>query len=148
MNLLSPISTIMSSDFITISPNDYMKRVEEIFQKHSVQHLPVVSHGRLVGVVSRSDYRFFKRGFNDQSTDDLTDLFRLKVWRVDNVMSTQYAKMDQNERINKALDIFSRKLFHAIIIMEDAKIVGIVTTFDIINHLIHDKSAIYKYELG
>ena len=146
MNLLAPISSIMSTDLVTVHPDDTMKRVEELFKRHQIHHLPVVEDGKLVGMVSKSDYLFFKRGFNDQTTDQKLDLFRLKVWRVSNVMTTGLAKMEPDDRINVALDVFEKNIFHAIPIVENDKIIGIVTALDIIRHLAKDKGAVNKYE--
>ncbi len=146
MNLLAPVSSIMSTDLVTVSPNDNMKKVEKLFQEHSIHHLPVLSNDKLVGMVSKSDYLFFKRGFNDQTTDQRLDLFRLKVWKVSDVMTTRLAKMSPGDRINVALEVFKENIFHAIPIVENDKLLGIVTTLDIINHLAIDKEAINEYE--
>lgn len=146
MNLLAPVSTIMSTQLITVHPDDTMKRVEELFNRHKIHHLPVVSEGKLVGMVSKSDYLFFKRGFNDQTTDKRLDLFRLKVWKVSNVMTSGLAKMDPGDRINVALDVLEKNIFHAIPIVEGDRLLGIVTSHDIIRHLAKDKGAIHKYE--
>lgn len=146
MNLLSPISTIMSKDLIIVSPDDTMQEVERLFKKHEIHHLPVVLDGKLLGILSKSDYLFFKRGFIDQTTDARLDLFRLKVWKVRDVMTTGLAKMEPHERINVALEVFSKNLFHAILITKEDKLVGIVTTLDIIQHVAQDKGAINKYE--
>ena len=147
MNLLAPISSIMSTDLVTISPNDNMKKVEQLFQENKIHHLPVLSDGKLVGMVSKSDYLFFKRGFNDQTTDQRLDLFRLKVWKVSDVMTTRLAKMEPDDRINVALEVFKENIFHAIPIVENDELVGMVTTLDIINHLAVDKGAVNKYDL-
>lgn len=136
----------MSTDLVTVHPEDTMKRVEELFKRHKIHHLPVVEDGKLIGMVSKSDYLFFKRGFNDQTTDQRLDLFRLKVWRVSNVMTTALAKMEPDDRINVALDVFEKNIFHAIPIVDQNKIVGIVTSLDIIRHLAKDKGATNKYE--
>ena len=147
MNLLAPISTIMSEDLVTLHPDDTMNRVEILFERHSIHHLPVISDGKLVGILSKSDYHFFKRGFNDQRTDGKKDGIRLKVWKVRDVMTTGLAKMEPHDRINVALEVFKKNLFHAILIVKDEKLIGIVTTLDIIQHLASDKGAVNKYEV-
>lgn len=135
----------MSSKLTTISPEDSLLSVQEIFKKEKFHHLPVLDKGELVGIISKSDFLHFKRGFVDRDTDNRLDLFRLKKWKVNQIMTTGLAKMDHDERINVALDIFRVNMFHAIPIMEDQKLVGILTTYDIINHLARDKSASTTY---
>ena len=146
MNLLAPVSSIMSTDLVTVHPDDSMKRVEELFKRHKIHHLPVIDSGKLVGMVSKSDYLFFKRGFNDQTTDERLDLFRLKVWKVSNVMTKGLAKMEPTDRINVALDVLEKNIFHAIPIVDEDKLVGIVTSLDVIRHLAEDKEAVNKYD--
>ena len=147
MNLLAPISTIMTTDIITVSPEDNMKTVEKVFTDHPIHHIPVVEDDKLVGMVSKSDYLFFKRGFNDQTTDQRLDLFRLKIWKVSDVMTTGLAKMEPHDRINVALEVFKENILHAIPIVDGDQLIGIVTTLDIINHLAEDKEAVNKYDL-
>ena len=147
MNLLGPVSNIMTTDLITVGRNDPIKKVEEIFEDRKIHHLPVTDKdGRLVGMVSRSDYLLFKRGFNEHEQSDRYDLFRLKTNKVEAIMTTGIAKLEPDDRVNVALEIFRENLFHAIPIVEDGKLRGIVTTLDIIEHLAHDEAVEKKYE--
>ncbi|MDX1665798.1 MAG: CBS domain-containing protein [Saprospiraceae bacterium] len=45
------------------------------------------------------------------------------------------AKLSPKDRINVALEIFMENRFHAIPVVSDNELVGIVTTFDIIKEL-------------
>lgn len=145
MNLLAPISSIMTTRMITVKPSDTMKKVEEIFRQNRIHHIPVLEDGELVGIVSKSDYLFFKRGFVDQNTDARLDLFRLKIWKVGKVMTTKLAKMDVNDRVNVALEVFRVNRFHAILVTDEDRLVGIVTTHDIIENLARAKMAVSAY---
>lgn len=145
MNLLAPISTIMTSDLITIQPGDTMREVEKIFTQHKIHHLPVLDQGTLVGMISKSDYKLFKRGFSHRATGRNLDRFRMQVWKAADVMTTGLAKLDVNDRINVALEIFLENLFHAILITEDDHLVGLVTTYDVIKKVVDDKSVVNSY---
>ena len=146
MNLLGPVKDIMTSNLVTVGPDETMQKVERIFKTNDFHHIPVVEDDKLVGLISKSDFLFFKRGFNDHSTDKRIDLFRLKVWKVSDVMVTKLAKMDPDQRINVALDIFEKNWFHAIPIVDGEKLVGIVTTLDIIRHLAKDNAVTNEYK--
>jgi len=135
MNLLEKASSIMSTDLITIGEDEPLTEVEDIFRKNRIHHIPVVHVNRLVGIVSKSDYLFFKRGFNDHSTDNRIDLFRLKTHTVKDIMTKGIATLSKDDRIDVALEIFKENLFHAIPIMEEDRLVGILSTYDIIKHL-------------
>ena len=145
MNLLGPVKDIMTTQVVTVEPEATMHRVEKIFREHPFHHLPVEDQGKLIGMISKSDFLFFKRGFNDQTTDQRLDLFRLKVWKAKDVMVTKLAKMDPNQRIDVALELFQLNLFHAIPIVEEDKLLGIVTPHDVIHHIMEDRSITNQY---
>lgn len=135
MDLLAPVSSMMTTEVKTVEPEDTMKKVEQVFRENRIHHIPVVEKGKLLGIVSKSDYLFFKRGFNDQTTDNRIDEFRLKTRKVKDIMTKGIAKLEMADRIGVALEIFKENLFHAIPIVDDGKLVGIITTFDIIKKL-------------
>ena len=135
MDLLAPVSSMMTTEVKTVEPEDTMKKVEQVFRENRIHHIPVVEEGKLIGIVSKSDYLFFKRGFNDQTTDNRIDEFRLKTRKVKDIMTKGIAKLETADRIGVALEIFKENLFHAIPIVDDGKLVGIITTFDIIKKL-------------
>lgn len=145
MNLLAPISTIMTHEIISLGPEDSLKSVENIFKAHKIHHIPVIDSDKLVGMVSKSDYLFFKRGFNDNSIDLKVDLFRLKTHKVRDIMIKKLAILEPGDKINIALEIFKENLFHAIPIVTEGKVVGMLTSYDIIKHLADSKGAINQY---
>lgn len=146
MNLLDPVEKIMSRNLVVIAEEEPLLHVEKIFEHHNIHHIPVVKNSKLIGIVSKSDFLFFKRGFNDHSTDVRIDLFRLKTHIVKDIMTTGVATLNFDERINVALEIFKENLFHAIPIMDENKLVGILSTYDIINRLAEDREATNTYK--
>lgn len=140
MNLLAPVSTIMTKDLITLGPEDNLKKVQEIFESKNIHHLPVVDKGQLTGMLSKSDYLFFRKGFVNTDSENELDQMRLKTSKVKEVMTNRLAKLEPQDRIQAAVEVFKENLFHAIPIVEDGYLRGIVTTLDIINHLSRDIS--------
>ena len=135
MDLLAPLSSIMSSTVISVKQTDTIKKVEQLFKENRIHHLPVVEDGALVGIVSKSDYLFFKRGFNDETTDNRIDEFRMKTRLVKDIMTKGIARLESKDRIGVAVEVFKENLFHAIPVVDDDKLVGMLTTFDIIKKL-------------
>ena len=146
MNLLNPVSTIMTPNPISLNPASSISEASEIFSKNRIHHIPIVEDGKLVGLISKSDYLFFKRGFLDENVDEKIEEIRMNNYEVRHIMTTGIASMEPNERINVALEIFKENLFHAIPIVEDGKLVGILTTLDIISNLAKDNKAYAAYE--
>ena len=145
MNLLAPVKTIMTQNLATLSPNDKLFDVKEIFDSKRIHHIPIVKGEKLVGMVSKSDFLFFSRGFQGENQDQVVERFRLNTYSVKEIMTTGLATLEPNEKINVALEVFRENLFHAIPIVDKNKLVGIVTTFDIIENLAIDKQAESKY---
>lgn len=132
MNPLAPVSEIMTSNVITVSPNDTILNVKHIFNEHRIHHIPVIEEGNLVGMVSKSDFLKVSPGlyFNSEAED----AFFEKV-HVEKIMTTKIAKVKANERIDVVALIFHENLFHAVPVLNEAdELVGIVTSFDLIEY--------------
>jgi len=51
------LAEIMVADLIIVNPLETMDKVEAIFEKHNIHHLPVVNENyELLGIISKSDY--------------------------------------------------------------------------------------------
>lgn len=146
MNLLSPIKTIMTSQLITVSEYDPMHVIEDIFKASKIHHVPVVSKGKLVGMLSKSDYNLFIRGFQDDSEDDNVNKYRLIAYKAKDIMTTKLATLQEGDNINIALEVFNENMFHALPVLSGDNLVGIVTTFDIIKALSQDGFAVSEYQ--
>ncbi len=46
---------VMTHATITVAPDDTVKRAMSLMTHHRVRHLPVIAHGKLVGIVSIGD---------------------------------------------------------------------------------------------
>jgi len=145
MNILKPVSEIMTKDLITLSPTASISEAAKIFNEKKVHHIPIVSVGKLVGIVSKSDYLFFRRGFLDTSEDEKMEEIRMNDYQVSYIMTKGVAILEPNSRINVALELFKENIFHAIPIVRGSKLVGIVTTYDVVNQLASDREAVAQY---
>lgn len=135
MNLLQPVSTLMTKKLITVHPSDKLVVIKEIFDKNKIHHLPVVKHKEMVGIISKNDLLSFLKGFQNDSYDDYMNNVRLKNYTAEDIMTKGLAKLEPSDRINVALEVFKENLFHALPVIDDGELVGIITTFDIIKAL-------------
>lgn len=147
MNLLHPIKQIMTTDVVILPLNASIAQAAEIFENHRIHHIPIVDDGKVVGIVSKSDYLFFQRGFLDNTEDQRLEQIRMNNYEVSYIMTKGLAKMEPDQRINVAIEIFKKNIFHAIPVIDNGKLVGIVTTYDIIKHLDTDRSVINEYDI-
>ena len=51
----TPVWQIMTSEVVTVSPDDLVHRCMEIMTERRIRHLPVVESGKLVGIISIGD---------------------------------------------------------------------------------------------
>ena len=148
MNKIRPVKEIMVANPITVSPNDQLKVIYEIFQTKNIHHLPVVEGQKLVGMISKSDLLFFLDGkiYEDQSLYARSvEKIRLNRFTAKDIMTKKLATMESIEPIRTAINLFTINKFHALPIMNNEKLVGIVTTLDLIAALDKEPIALADY---
>ncbi|WP_329793752.1 CBS domain-containing protein [Lentzea sp. DG1S-22] len=69
--LSSPVSSIMTADVFTCSPSDTVDSLTIVMTERRFRHVPVLSDGRLVGIVSIGDVVKSRIGQLEQSQDQL-----------------------------------------------------------------------------
>lgn len=136
MIFTSPVSQLMTRKLITVSPLDKMSAVKEIFDNNPVHHVLVVRYTKLVGLISKTDYVQFLKCANAFSSDSLAEAARLNSYKVEDVMTKGLATLESTDRINVALQVFAENRFHAIPVVDDGEVKGIITTYDIIKALL------------
>lgn len=130
------IAQIMSTPVITVGPNDTMDLVQDLFRKNTFHHIPVVDEGKVVGILSKSDYLRLLHGFTLFKTDR-SELYNDAILRsllVGEVMTKQVATLAPEDSVELAVGFFRENLFHALPVVGKGKLVGIVTTFDLITY--------------
>ncbi len=50
-----PAREVMSTNLVTVGDNDSIERVLELILKHDINRIPVISEGKLAGIVARRD---------------------------------------------------------------------------------------------
>ncbi len=131
------IANIMTRDVFFAHPNDTMQRVDELFTANNIHHIPVIDEeSRVVGIVSQSDYLKVLHGFTLFKTEKSEEYNKaiLRSLLVGEVMSKQVASLQPEDTVDIAAGYFRENLFHAIPVVDrQRKLVGIVTTFDMLN---------------
>ncbi|MGW4209417.1 CBS domain-containing protein [Lentzea sp. NPDC004789] len=69
--LSSPVSSIMTADVFTCSPSDTVDSLTVVMTERRFRHVPVMSDGQLVGIVSIGDVVKSRIGQLEQSQDQL-----------------------------------------------------------------------------
>lgn len=135
MNIMAPVSSIMSQNLITVTPEEKLIAIKDIFDKHPIHHVPVVKFKTIVGIISKSDFLHFIRGFSHNADDQFVDSARLRTFKAEDIMTRGLVKLDKRDPIRTVIDLFKINRFHAIPITDGEELIGIVTTYDIIKRI-------------
>ncbi|MDJ0646428.1 MAG: CBS domain-containing protein [Flavobacteriaceae bacterium] len=136
MKKRSPVSKIMTKDVITISKTDDLTTAEQLFKKNKIRHIPVVSGDEVVGMLSYTD--LLRISFADAVYEDEreVDTVVYNMFTIDQVMAKNLVGVSSSATIKEVAEILSEREFHALPVIDDKKLVGIVTTTDLINYLL------------
>ena len=145
-NPLEPVSSIMTTDLVTLSPADDLWMAKNLFDKHNIHHIPIVRFKDIVGMLSKSDVYLFCRGYcKGKAAED--EKQHMQESRVDEIMTAQLAKLEANDQIRTALEVFKLNRFHALPVVENGNdLIGLVTTHDIIVALSEGKIELEDYK--
>ncbi len=112
---------------ITVDQLTSLQDVMNIFKENGIRHVPVVSNNQTVGVISERDIVPFQ-SFPDFATKftayDITKF------------QTPYTVMENTPLEDVAFDLSEKKIGSAIVENERGKVVGIITTTDMLNALV------------
>jgi CBS domain-containing protein len=123
------INRIMTTDPVTIGPGDSVATAMEILESHDIHHLPVVEDGILVGILSSADLmKLHILREREQA---------LRAIKVRQIMETEPVTLDVFADLVDVASKLSASSFHALPVVEsDNVLVGIVTSTDVINHVL------------
>lgn len=132
----TPVTQIMSKKVIALNTTDDLNRAEMLFKKYRIRHIPVVSKGSVIGMLSYTD--LLRSSFSDTTDDDQNlESIVYNTFSIEQVMTKKVICISNTTTIKEAAEILAKKEFHALpVIDEDSVLVGIVTTTDLINYTI------------
>lgn len=128
------VSHIMTKDPKTVSLQNSLREVYNIMKSHNIRHVPVVSGDELIGIISQTDIE--RVTYVEDGLDDHIRVAFFDMLRIDQVMTRNVNALQQNDSIKEAAEILSMGSYHALPVLDNKKLVGILTTTDLINYLL------------
>jgi acetoin utilization protein AcuB len=132
------VSDWMTKDVITITPETTLKKAHDIMNEKNIRRLPVMSDGKVLGMVTLGDIR----GAEPSKATSLS------VWevnhllaelKVDEIMSRKVASIQQTEIIGDAARVMLEKKFSGLpVVDEKDHLVGIITESDIFRLVVNE----------
>lgn len=116
------VRKIMTTDPVTVTPDQNVEEVSYLMLKQHLQQLPVVQDGEFMGIITT--YDLWKQ-YENKTT--LKDLF------VKDVMNTKVVRISPLDKVGTAAELFADKRFKTIPVVNlDNQFKGVVTAFDVI----------------
>nr|WP_299384241.1 CBS domain-containing protein [Allomuricauda sp.] len=131
-----PVSEIMTRDLVTLTTSDDLVSAEELFKKNKIRHIPVVSGNQIVGMLSYTD--LLRISFADavDEHEESVDTMVYNMFTISQVMVRDVISVTSQTTIKEVAQFLAAKEFHALPVVDDGELVGIVTTTDLINYLL------------
>jgi acetoin utilization protein AcuB len=118
--VIPPVSKYMTTTPVSIDVDATLAEAATLMKKHSIRHLPVVSEGKLLGILTDRDVKFVET-FWDVDPDLVT------VYRTMTDDPYQVAPATPLDEVASAM---AKERLGSAVIVEDGRVVGVFTTVD------------------
>jgi len=126
------IIEVMTKNVVCVTPDQYLLDVKHIYEKENFHHhIPVEENGKLVGMVSLIDFMYNISGAGISDDNKV-----YKELKVKDIMTQKPFYLTTNSTIDDVSKVLVEGNYHAVPVLENDKIVGIVSTADIIKHFL------------
>ena len=120
------VSRMSERKCFTLSETDTVKTASQILHEKKVGCMPILDKNKIViGIISERDL----------SRLIYTEQFNINL-PVTKIMSKNLISCDLNTSVTELMNEMTKKKIRHILIMEDKKLLGIVSIRDVVNHLI------------
>ena len=130
------VSKIMSTNLITVNLTNNLVDAERLFNENSIRHIPVVSGDDIIGILSLTD--LLRVSFVDTygSDEGNVDTAVYNMLSIEQVMVKNLISVASTQTIKEVAEVLAKNEFHALPVVDNGKLVGIVTTTDLLNYLL------------
>ncbi len=128
------VRELMTSDVTSLQDTDTMLDAGMIFARSSLRHLPVLHGTALVGVLTERDVKRFAPGLLSGVTSAQYNEV-METTPLSKVMTRNPMTLTPDQDVSDAADLFATKRFGCLPVVESGKLVGIVTTTDMLRLL-------------
>jgi acetoin utilization protein AcuB len=135
LGMMPPVSRYCTMQPWTIDRHATLADAHALMREHAIRHLPVLDHGRLVGVVSLHDLHLL----------ETIAEFSLDSVDVEEAMTEHPFVVRLKWPIDEVVEIMAKRKFGcAIVVGDDDAVLGIFTTIDALQafaHVLHREEA-------
>ncbi len=127
----------MAKDVLTVDENTSLMRATRIMKENNIRKLPVVSHGKLLGILSDRDVKEASPSKN--TSLDIHELYYLlSEMKVNDVMTKEPITMRGTDSLEKAaLIMLENKISGIPVLDESERLIGLLSETDVMLGFIH-----------
>lgn len=131
-----PVSEIMTRNIHRVSLSDDLTTAESLMKKNHIRHLPVVENERIVGMLSLND--LLRISFADavDAEGEEVEASVYDMFSVEQIMTDKVECINSDTSITEAAELFLKHEFHALPVVDNDCLTGIVTTTDVIKYFL------------
>ena len=125
------VKEVMSKNPVTIGPATKLRVLNELMKANDVRHVPVVKNGKMIGIVTEKDIRYamIPEKIPGKKVPQGWNLDHLKV---QDIMTDNTITIAQEAQVEEAARIIYGLKIHALPVMKNDKLVGIISVMDIL----------------
>ncbi|AOC94668.1 MULTISPECIES: CBS domain-containing protein [Flavobacterium] len=135
MKKREPISHIMTKTVVTANEKDDLKTVVEKLKANTIRHIPIVRGKEVIGIISRTDINRLTFGALFEGQDNADEAI-LEMLTVPQVMTSKPKTVSSDTIIRDLAEIFVKEDFHALPVVDNSELKGIVTTTDVVRYFL------------
>lgn len=130
-----PIKNLMTTNVITLKLSDTLYTAEKRLKSNHIRHIPVIDNEKLIGLISLSDLKriSFIDAYNKEGTVDTAIYNMLSI---EDLMIKNPITVTPDTTILEVSKLLASKEFHSLPVVENEKLVGIITTTDLLHFFI------------
>lgn len=130
------VTHIMTASPISVSINQPVSDARKALEDSNIHHLPVTDGDQLVGILTTGD--LLRVSFGDYGNQDSRSLDAIldHTFQLKDLMTSSPVVLQQNQTVREAAVVLGNEGFHSLPVVDGQKLVGIVTSTDLIKYLI------------
>ena len=129
------ISKIMTTSIETVHTGQKLSEVRRMLANNPYHHVPVVSGGKLIGMISASDMLTLSLaiyGVDERAVDAMLDAEHT----IESVMTTELTTISVKDTVRSAAELLGEGSYHSLPVVDEGKLSGLVTSTDVIRYLL------------
>lgn len=158
------VKKIMREVVVTVSPEDTLHKVLEVFSSKKISGAPVVKNGKLIGLITEYDiikaldiytprinfsnmpqFLLVMSSLKGKKMDELEKEIRITAkLKVKDCMTTDLITIGKGDTVIKAARLINKNKINRLPVVEKGKVIGILTRKDIIKALAILDGKIFK----